>query len=392
LNLHEYQSKALFAEFGIPVPQGRAVTTPEEARDAAGSLGGELWVVKAQVHAGGRGKAGGVKLARSTQEVADHAREMLGTRLVTHQSGSEGLPVERVYVEQGSSIDRELYLSLLVDRARERVVIMASAAGGMDIEEVAANTPEQILTAVLHPAVGLADYQVRELGFGLGLDKSQQRELADILRKLVTLFHECDASLVEINPLIVTGDGRVVALDAKINVEENALFRQQRLESLRDEAQEDEKERTAREHDLNYVSLEGNIACMVNGAGLAMATMDLIKLHGGEPANFLDVGGGATAERVTEAFKIILANAKVEAILVNIFGGIVRCDLIAEGIIAAVRDVGVGVPVVVRLEGTNVRKGRQLLADSGLDVLPADDLTDAALKAIAAANKAGASR
>ncbi|MGI9257235.1 MAG: ADP-forming succinate--CoA ligase subunit beta [Gammaproteobacteria bacterium] len=390
MNLHEYQSKALFADFGIPVPAGRIATTAAEAVAAAKDLGGELWVVKAQVHAGGRGKAGGVKLARSTDEVAQHAEAMLGTLLVTHQSGPEGLPIDTVYVEEGSSIDRELYLSLLVDRDTERVVIMASAAGGMDIEQVAEETPEQILTAVLHPAAGLSDYQAREIGFGLALNKQQQRELGDILAKLVKLFHDCDASLVEINPLITTGEGNVVALDAKINVEDNALFRQKAIEELRDEAQEDEKEREARDHDLNYVSLDGNIACMVNGAGLAMATMDLIKLHGGEPANFLDVGGGATAERVTEAFKIILANEKVEAILVNIFGGIVRCDLIAEGIIAAVRDVGVEVPVVVRLEGTNVERGRQLLADNDLPITAADDLTDAAKKVIAEVDKKGA--
>ena len=385
LNLHEYQSKALFADFGIPVPEGRVAKTPDEAAAAAEALGGSLWVVKAQVHAGGRGKAGGVKLAKSTAEVADYARGMLGTRLVTHQSGADGLPVDTVYIEQGSDIDRELYLSLLVDRGRERVVVMASAAGGMDIEAVAAETPEKIVSTAIHPAVGLSPYQSRALGFGLGLDKQQQRELADILGKLVELFEQCDASLVEINPLIVTQSGHVVALDAKINVEDNALFRQQRLEAMRDSAQEDEQERAAQTHDLNYVSLDGNIACMVNGAGLAMATMDLIKLHGGEPANFLDVGGGATAERVTEAFKIILANSNVEAILVNIFGGIVRCDLIAEGIVAAVEEVDVSVPVVVRLEGTNVAKGREILASSGLDIEAASDLTDAARKAIALA-------
>jgi succinyl-CoA synthetase beta subunit len=385
LNLHEYQAKALFAEFGIPVPEGHVAATPAEAMAAAEALGGELWVVKAQVHAGGRGKAGGVRLARTVEEVGEHAQGLLGTQLVTHQSGPEGLPIDTVYVEEGSSIERELYLSLLVDRDSERVVIMASAAGGMDIEAVAADTPEQILTAALHPAAGLADFQVRRIGFGLGLNSDQQRELGTILAKLVKLFYECDASLVEINPLIVNGAGNVIALDAKINVEDNALFRQATLDALRDEAQEDDKEREARAHDLNYVSLDGNIACMVNGAGLAMATMDLIKLHGGEPANFLDVGGGATAERVTEAFKIILANDNVEAILVNIFGGIVRCDLIAEGIIAAVRDVGVEIPVVVRLEGTNVEKGRQLLADSDLAILAAEDLTDAAVKVIAQA-------
>ena len=307
---------------------------------------------------------------------------MLGTRLVTKQSGPDGLPVDTVYIEQGSDIARELYLSMLVDRGREQVVIMASVAGGMDIEEVAATTPEKIITVALHPAAGLQSFQIRQLGFGLGLNKSQQRELADILTRLVQLFHDCDASLVEINPLIVTTDGHVVALDAKINVEDNALFRRGELEAQRDPAQEDPMEREAREHDLNYVSLDGNIACMVNGAGLAMATMDLIKLHGGDPANFLDVGGGATAERVEEAFKIILANPNVEAILVNIFGGIVRCDLIAEGIVGAVAEVGVTVPVVVRLEGTNVKKGRQLLDASGLAITAAVDLTDAATKAV----------
>ena len=390
MNLHEYQSKELFAEYGIPVPEGHVATNVAEARQAANDLGGELWVVKAQVHAGGRGKAGGVKLAHSVEEVAQHAAALLGKRLVTHQSGSEGLPIDTVYVEAGSDIDRELYLSVLVDRSQDRVVIMASAAGGMDIEEVAATTPEKILSAAIHPAAGLGAYQAREIGFGLGLDEDQMKELTEILGKLVKLVHECDASLVEINPLIVNGEGHVVALDGKINIEDNALFRQQRLEALRDEAQEDASEREAREHDLNYVALDGDIACMVNGAGLAMATMDLIKLHGGEPANFLDVGGGATAERVTEAFKIILANTKVKAILVNIFGGIVRCDLIAEGVIAAVEEVGVTVPVVVRLEGTNVKKGRQLLSESELAVEPADDLTDAAKKVIGLAKGAAA--
>ncbi len=390
MNLHEYQAKTLFAEFGIPVPKGRVAATSAEALAAAAALGGELWVVKAQVHAGGRGKAGGVRVAHTVEEAGAHAEALLGTRLVTHQSGPEGLPVDTVYVEEGATIERELYLSLLVDRNSERVVIMASAAGGMDIEAVAADTPEQIFTATLHPAAGLSAYQARSLGFRLGLTKSQRQQLGEILGKLVELFHACDASLVEVNPLIVTGAGDVVALDAKINIEDNALFRQESLQAMRDEAQEDGKEREARAHDLSYVSLDGNIACMVNGAGLAMATMDLIKLYGGEPANFLDVGGGATAERVTAAFKIILANDNVEAILVNIFGGIVRCDLIAEGIIAAVGEVGVEVPVVVRLEGTNVKKGRRLLADSELGILAADDLTDAAIKIIALAKGKGA--
>ena len=386
MNLHEYQSKALFAEFGIPVPEGRVVSTPEEATEAAKKLGGELWVVKAQVHAGGRGRAGGIRLARSIEEVTQHAGSLLGERLVTHQSGNKGLPIDKVYVEMGSDIDRELYLSLLVDRAQERVVIVASVAGGMDIEEIAASTPQKILTAAIDPKVGFCVDQARDIGFGLDLGGDQVTELESILVKLVQLVHECDTSLVEINPLIINSEGHLIALDGKISIEDNALFRQKRLEVLRDVAQEDSSERKAREHNLNYVSLDGNIACMVNGAGLAMATMDLIKLHGGEPANFLDVGGGATAKRVIEAFKIILDNANVEAILVNIFGGIVKCDLIAEGIISAVEQIGVRVPVVVRLEGTNVKKGRKLLSESELDITPANDLTDAAKTVIELAN------
>jgi succinyl-CoA synthetase beta subunit len=385
MNLHEYQAKRLFADYGIPVPEGRPAETADAAVAAAEELGGDLWVVKAQVHAGGRGKAGGVKLCRSADEVREAAEGMLGTRLVTHQSGPEGLPVNVVYVESGSAIERELYLSMLVDREAKRVAIIASAAGGMDIEEVAEKTPEQIFSVAVSPAAGLQPYQIRRLGFGLGLDKDQLKQFGSLLNKLYALFEDKDASLLEINPLIVTGDGNIVALDAKINIEENALFRQQSLEEMRDASQEDDTEREAREHDLNYVSLGGDIACMVNGAGLAMATMDLIKLHGGEPANFLDVGGGATAERVAEAFKLILSNESVKAILVNIFGGIVRCDLIADGIITAVKEVGVEVPVVARLEGTNVEQGREKLAGSGLDIIAASDLTDAAKKAVAAA-------
>jgi len=384
MNLHEYQSKELFAEYGIPVPKGIPASTADEAVKAAEQLGGELWVVKAQVHAGGRGKAGGVKLARTAEEIHQYATDMLGTQLVTHQSGPEGLPVNVVYVEEGSDIDRELYLSMLVDRDVSQISFIASAAGGMDIEQVAADTPEQIFTVAISPGAGLQPYQARQLAFGLGLDKSQSRQFADLIQRLYRLFQECDASLVEVNPLIVTKGGDVVALDAKINIEDSAMFRHPRLAEMRDLSQEDEKESAAAEHDLNYVSLDGDIACMVNGAGLAMATMDLIKLHGGEPANFLDVGGGATAERVAAAFKLILSNDKVTAILVNIFGGIVRCDLIAEGIISAVKEVGVQVPVIARLEGTNVDKGRQLLADSGLDIIAATDLTDAAKKAVAA--------
>ncbi len=385
MNLHEYQSKELFAEYGIPIPKGHPATTPEEAENAARKLGGDLWVVKAQVHAGGRGKAGGVKLSRSIEEVGQHAGDMLGRQLVTQQSGPAGLPVNLVYVEEGSDIARELYLSILVDRELGQVTFIASAAGGMDIEQVAADTPEQIFTVAIDPDAGVRDSQTAELSAGLGLNDNQSEQFANLIARLYKLFIECDASLVEVNPLIVTKGGDVVALDAKINIEENAMFRQERLLELRDTSQEDEHEREAAEHDLNYVSLDGDIACMVNGAGLAMATMDLIKLHGGEPANFLDVGGGATSERVAEAFKLILSNEKVAAILVNIFGGIVRCDLIAEGIISAVREVGVSISVVVRLEGTNVIKGRQLLASSGLDIITADDLTDAAQKAVAAA-------
>jgi succinyl-CoA synthetase beta subunit len=385
MNLHEYQSKELFAEYGIPVPQGIAADTADAAVAAAEKLGGDLWVVKAQVHAGGRGKAGGVKLARSADEVRQYASDMLGTQLVTHQSGPEGLPVNVVYIEEGSEIERELYLSMLVDREASQVAFIASAAGGMDIEQVAVESPEQIFTVVVSPDAGLQPYQARQLSFGLELDKTQSRQFAGLIQKLYRLFEECDASLVEVNPLIINGAGDVIALDGKINIEDNALFRQKKLTEMRDPTQEDEKEREAAEHDLSYVSLDGNIACMVNGAGLAMATMDLIKLHGGEPANFLDVGGGATSERVANAFKLILSNENVTAILVNIFGGIVRCDLIAEGIISAVKEVGVNVPVVVRLEGTNVDKGRALLADSGLDIISAEDLTDAAKKAVAAA-------
>ncbi|MEJ2173207.1 MAG: ADP-forming succinate--CoA ligase subunit beta [Woeseiaceae bacterium] len=385
MNLHEYQSKRLFAEYGIPVPRGIAAKSPNTAVDAAKKLGGDLWVVKAQVHAGGRGKAGGVKLARSYAEVHRYAEAMLGSRLVTHQSGPDGLPVNIVYVEEGSEIERELYLSMLVDREVSRVAFIASAAGGMDIEQVAAETPEKIFTIAIAPDAGLQDYQARQLAFGLELDKKQMRQFGNLIKRMYQLYLECDASLVEVNPLIVTKSGDVLALDAKINIETNALYRQPKLVELRDITQEDDKEREAAAHDLNYVSLEGDIACMVNGAGLAMATMDLIKLHGGEPANFLDVGGGATKDRVAEAFKLILSNENVATILVNIFGGIVRCDLIAEGIIAAVKEVGVSVPVVVRLEGTNVNQGRELLAGSGLDIISADDLTDAARKAVAAA-------
>ncbi len=386
MNLHEYQAKQLFAAYGIPVPSGRPAASPAEAVAAARALGGSLWVVKAQVHAGGRGKAGGVRLVKTLDEVQKAAAALLGQHLVTHQTGPEGLPVNMLLVEAGSDIARELYLSVLVDRGCERVVFMASAAGGMEIEEVAARTPEKIFRVQVHPAAGIQPYQIRELAFGLGITgKGQMAAFGGIVSGLYRLFMERDASLVEVNPLIVTRDGRVLALDAKVNLDDNALFRQPQLAEMRDKTQEDARESEAKEHELNYVSLDGNIACMVNGAGLAMATMDIIKLHGGTPANFLDVGGGATTERVTAAFNLILSNQSVKAILVNIFGGIVRCDLIAEGIINAVKGVGVRVPVVVRLEGTNVEQGKALLAGSGLAITPANDLTDAAKKVVAAA-------
>jgi succinyl-CoA synthetase beta subunit len=382
MNLHEYQSKRVFADYGVPVPQGRVASTPAEAVAAARELAGSVWVVKAQVHAGGRGKAGGVKLCRSAEEVGKAAKAMLGERLVTPQTGAAGLPVNLVYVESGSAIEREIYLSLLLDRERSRIAFVASAAGGMNIEEVAAHEPGKILRVDIDPAAGLQGYQCRRLAFGLGLSGRQVAEFERIARALYRLYLERDLALVEINPLIVTKDGALVALDAKINVDANALFRQPEFAALRDPSQEDEMERQAAEHELNYVSLDGNIACMVNGAGLAMATMDLIKLHGGEPANFLDVGGTATADRVTAAFRLILSNARARAILVNIFGGIVRCDVIAEGIIQAVKTAGVTIPVVVRLEGTNADKARALLAASGLAITVAKDVSDAATKAV----------
>jgi succinyl-CoA synthetase beta subunit len=385
MNLHEYQSKKIFAEYGIPVPAGHVAASADEAVAAAEKLGGSLWVVKAQVHAGGRGKAGGVKVTRELNAVRAAAAGMLGTRLVTKQTGAEGLPIGQVYVEAGSEIEREIYLSLTLNREKGRIAVVASAAGGMDIETVAEKEPHRILNVAIHPAVGLEAYQARELAFGLGFSGAQIGEFTAILKALYKLYIEQDASLVEVNPLIVTKAGKLVALDAKIGIDPNALFRHPGLAALRDRTQEDPIEARAAEHDLNYVSLDGDIACMVNGAGLAMATMDIIKLHGGRPANFLDVGGGATVERVTAAFELILSNPNVRAILVNIFGGIVRCDVIAEGIIAAVKQVGVKVPVIVRLEGTNAIQAQEMLAKSGLAVSPAAALTDAAKQAVAAA-------
>jgi len=385
MNLHEYQSKELFAQYAIPVPKGQVANSPEEAVAAAERLGGSLWVVKAQVHAGGRGKAGGVKVVKDLEAVRSATKAMLGTTLATHQTGPEGLPVHQVYVELGSKITREIYVSLVLNREAGRLAFVAAAAGGMDIEEVAEHTPEKIIRVNVHPTAGLEDFQCRQLAFGLGFSGAQVAQFGKIAHALYKLYLDRDASLVEINPLIVTDEGNLLALDAKINIEDNALFRHKDLAAWRDASQEDAMERKAAEHELNYVSLDGNIACMVNGAGLAMATMDLIQLHGGKPANFLDVGGGATKERVSAAFKLILSNTKVTAILINIFGGIVRCDMIAEGIIAAVKEVGVSIPVIVRLEGTNAPLARKLLAASGLAITAASDLTDAALKAVSLA-------
>jgi len=385
MNVHEYQAKQLFAQYGVPAGEGLVAGSVDEAVAAAEKLGGDRWVVKAQVHAGGRGKAGGVKLVDSLDELKSAADGMLGSELKTIQTGDTGLPIHQVYIEKPADIDRELYLSALVDRASKRVAFMASPDGGMDIEEVAEKTPERIKTITVEPVAGLQPYQARQLGFFLGLDKKQVGAFTKLLVGLYTLFTEMDASLVEINPLITTKQGDLVALDGKLNFDDNALYRHKDIAAMRDPTQEDEKEAEAAEHDLAYITLDGNIGCMVNGAGLAMGTMDLVKLHGGAPANFLDVGGAATAERVTEAFKLILSGDHVKAILVNIFGGIVRCDLIAEGIIKAAAEVGISVPVVCRLEGTNAEQGRKMLAESDYDLIPAENLTDAAQKVVAAA-------
>jgi succinyl-CoA synthetase beta subunit len=387
MNLHEYQSKDLFREYGIPVPQGYIARSADEAMSVSKRIDGDLWVIKAQIHSGGRGKVGGVKIAKTIDEVSRFSKEMLGKKMVTNQTGPDGLPVNSVYVESASEIQKEIYLSILLDRENEMISFVASKAGGMNIEEVAEKEPESILKITINPALGLMPFQIRELIEGLELDKKQGKEFSKITKKMYALFLDKDASLIEVNPLIITKKGELLALDAKINIDTNALFRQSDLLSLRDSSQEDLSENNAAEKGLNYISLDGDIACMVNGAGLAMATMDLIKLHGGEPANFLDVGGGATAEKVSFALKLILSNKNVKAILVNIFGGIVRCDLIAEGVIEAVKEIDVKVPVIVRLEGTNVEKGRVLLKESGLKILSASDLTDAAKKAVAAVTK-----
>ena len=385
MNLHEYQAKKLFEEYDIPVPPGLPAHSIKEALQQASAQHGDGWVIKAQVHAGGRGKAGRVKLAETMEEVKEIVTNMFGKRLVTKQTGPEGQPINCVLVQTKIGISRELYLGLVVDRSSRKIAIMASSEGGMDIEEVAAKTPDKIFNIVIDPVMGLQNYQARSVSDALRLDDTQQVQLIHLLQGLYHLFLDKDLSLIEINPLIVDGKDNLLCLDAKISVDDNALYRQTNLEEWRDPTQEDEKETIAKRYDLNYITLNGNIACMVNGAGLAMATMDIIKLSGGEPANFLDVGGGATADKVAEAFKLIVSDTNVEAILVNIFGGIVRCDLIAEGIIKAVKEVGVKVPIVVRLEGTNVEQGKQILAESDLTITAADNFADAANKVVAAA-------
>jgi len=388
MNVHEYQAKELLARFGVAVPRGRVAYTPEEAADAAAELGGALWAVKAQIHAGGRGKAGGVKLARSAAEVRAAAAELIGRTLVTPQTGPAGSEVKRVYVEEGCDVARELYLGMLVDRATGRLTLVGSTEGGVEIEEVAAAAPEKILTVAVDPASGVRPFHARRLAFGLGLAESQIDAAVKFVTGIYEAFVAFDASVVEINPLIATGEGALVALDAKMSFDDNALYRHPDIAALRDEDEEDPMERQALRHDLNYVKLDGNIGCMVNGAGLAMATMDIIKLHGGEPANFLDVGGGASRERVSAAFTLILSDPNVEAVLVNIFGGIMRCDVIAEGVVAAAREASLNVPLVVRLAGTNVELGKEILDNSGLPILSADTLGEAAERAVRAVEDA----
>ena len=385
MNLHEYQGKQLFKEYGLPVSEGFAAGTPQEAADAADRIGGEEWVVKCQVHAGGRGKAGGVKLVKTKDEISAFAENWLGKNLVTYQTDEAGQPVTKILVESCTDIDQELYLGAVVDRATRSIVFMASTEGGVEIETVAEETPEKILKAAIDPLVGAQPYQAREIAFALGLKGVQIRQFTTIFMGLAKMFEELDVALIEINPLVIKDDGDLHCLDAKVAIDGNAMYRQPKLQEMHDPSQEDAREAQAAAWELNYVALDGNVGCMVNGAGLAMGTMDIVNLHGGKPANFLDVGGGATKERVAEAFKIILSDDNVKAVLVNIFGGIVRCDMIAEGIIGAVKEVGVNVPVVVRLEGTNALLGREVLANSGLDIIAAESLTDAAQKVVAAA-------
>ena len=388
MNIHEYQAKQVLGSFGVPVPRGFVAFSADEAVEAAEKLGGPVWVVKAQIHAGGRGKGGGVKVVKSIDEVRAEATRMLGMTLVTHQTGPEGKEVGRVYIEEGSDIARELYLSALVDRATSRISFIASTEGGMDIEEVAEKTPEKILTISVDPASGISGHHGRQIAFALGLEGEQAKQANALIADLYQAFVEKDMSLLEINPLVVTGAGDLICLDAKVNFDSNALYRQKDIVELRDLAEEDPAEIEASKYDLSYIKLDGKIGCMVNGAGLAMATMDIIKLYGSEPANFLDVGGGATKEKVTEAFKIILSDDNVEGILVNIFGGIMRCDIIAEGVVAAAKELSLDVPLVVRLEGTNVDEGKEIMANSGLPIIAADDLNDAAEKIVAAVKEA----
>jgi succinyl-CoA synthetase beta subunit len=394
MNIHEYQAKQLLRQYGAPVSDGRVVLRAEEAKSAASEMDGPIWVVKSQIHAGGRGKGkfkeasagekGGVRVTKSVEEATEEAQKMLGRTLVTHQTGPAGRVVNRIYIEDGSDIARELYLALLIDRVSSRIAFVCSTEGGMDIEEVAANTPEKVLTFTVDPASGISGFHGRRIAFALGLEGRQVKQCVDLINKLYRLFTEKDAEMLEINPLIVTAGGDLKCLDAKMGFDSNALYRQKDILALRDETEEDSKELAASKFDLNYIALDGEIGCMVNGAGLAMATMDIIKLYGSEPANFLDVGGGATKEKVTEAFKIITSDPNVKGILVNIFGGIMRCDIIAEGVIAAVQTVGLQVPLVVRLEGTNVELGKKILNESGLAVIAADDLADAAEKIVKA--------
>ena len=397
MNIHEYQGKSLLAQYGVAVPRGSVAFTPEEAENAARDLGGPIWVVKSQIHAGGRGAgrfkddpegAGGVRICKSLDEVKENARKMLGHVLVTKQTGAAGKEVKRLYIEEGCDIARELYLGMLIDRATSRITVMASTEGGMEIEEVAARTPEKILKLAIDPAIGFQPFHGRKLAFGLGLQGKEVSSAVKFMSAMYKCFNALDASMVEINPLVVTGAGAVLALDAKMNFDDNALYRHKDVAGMRDEDEEDPMELEAARHELNYIKLDGAIGCMVNGAGLAMSTMDIIKLHGGDPANFLDVGGGATKERVTAAFKIILSDPNVQGILVNIFGGIMRCDVIAEGVVAAAREVGLSVPLVVRLEGTNVDLGKKILAESGLPITSADDLADAAEKVVSAVKEA----
>ena len=387
MKIHEYQGKEIFRKYGVPTPRGVPAFSVDEAARAAAQLGGKVWVVKAQIHAGGRGKGGGVKVARSPDEVRAHAKKILGMQLVTHQTGPQGQKVRRLLVEEGADIAKELYVGMVADRGTQRVVLMASSEGGMDIEEVAAKTPQKIHKVFIDPAAGLAEGEARDVARKIGVPQASLGQAAELLRNLYRCYWDTDASLVEVNPLVVTGDGRVVALDAKLTFDDNALFRHEDIVQLRDLDEEDPLEIEASKHDLSYISLDGNIGCMVNGAGLAMATMDTIKLYGGAPANFLDVGGGATAEKVTAAFKIMLSNPKVKAILVNIFGGIMKCDTIAAGVVAAAREVKLAVPLVVRMKGTNEELGKKILKDSGLPIISADNMAQAGQKVVAAIRK-----